>query len=162
MNIFTKEMVMAVLNGIFLNADDRELIFESIEDDLNKELGTNSTPFISHVQSAVVNALKNRILVKPMLAKPMFTKNNFYSLLAKKIVKALISSSKDSVVDLRLFKGNDITPDIYSVSELTDLYNDIKEYDGEWFIDFYENIKSANSAEFLDIAVFYDDFIMAR
>ena len=157
MNIFTKEMVMAVLNGIFLNADDREVIFESIEDDLNKELNTNSTPFISHVQSAVVNALKNRIL-----AKPMFTEKNFYSLLSKKIAKALNFSSNDSVVDLRLFKGNDITPDIYSVSELTDLYNDIKDYDGEWFIDFYENIKSANMAEFLDIAVFHDDFIMAR
>jgi hypothetical protein len=46
----------------------------------------------------------------------------------------------------------------YSIFEVDALYEEIKDCDN-WFIDFYENIKDANSAEFIDVVLWSDEFI---
>lgn len=87
-------------------------------------------------------------------------KETFYSLLYSKIADAFKNCNKGNVIDMRLYKPiNGIFEQvgIYGIFDMDSLYNDISKDDSSWFIDFYENIKDANSAEFMDIALFSTD-----
>jgi hypothetical protein len=46
---------------------------------------------------------------------------------------------------------------VFSIFEGEELYNAVKDCK-EWFVDFYENIKDANSAEFIDIVLHSNEF----
>ena len=85
-------------------------------------------------------------------------KCNFYNKLYTKIMSAMKICDEGNVIDMRLY-GNSkcVCEGIYSIFEVDALYEEIKKHK-EWFIDFYENIKDANTAEFMDIALFSGDF----
>lgn len=88
----------------------------------------------------------------------MITKENFTNELYKKIVKAMQSCDRDNSIDMRLYTNSKhVCEGIYSIRDVDALYEEIKKHK-EWFIDFYENIKDANTAEFMDIALFSGDF----
>lgn len=88
----------------------------------------------------------------------MITKENFTNELYRKVVKAMQECDRDSSIDMRLYtNGKHVCEGIYSIHEVDALYEEIKKHK-EWFIDFYENIKDANTAEFMDIALFSGDF----
>lgn len=88
----------------------------------------------------------------------MITKEKFTNELYKKIVKAMQKCEEDSSIDMRLYTNSKhVCEGIYSIFDIDALYEEIKKHK-EWFIDFYENIKDANTAEFMDIALFSDDF----
>ena len=87
----------------------------------------------------------------------MITKENFTNELYRKFVKAMQECDRDNSIDMRLYtNGKHVCEGIYSIREVDALYEEIKKHK-EWFIDFYENIKDANTAEFIDIALFSGD-----
>ena len=87
----------------------------------------------------------------------MITKENFTNELYRKFVKAMQECDRDNSIDMRLYtNGKHVCEVIYSIREVDALYEEIKKHK-EWFIDFYENIKDANTAEFIDIALFSGD-----
>jgi shikimate kinase len=64
-----------------------------------------------------------------------------------------------NVIDMRLYKNDScMSSGEYSIFEVDALYEEIKDCD-IWFVDFYENIKDANSAEFIDVVLWSDEFI---
>jgi hypothetical protein len=64
-----------------------------------------------------------------------------------------------NVIDMRLYKNDScMSSGEYSIFEVDALYEEIKDCDN-WFVDFYENIKDANSAEFIDVVLWSDEFI---
>lgn len=84
----------------------------------------------------------------------MISKTDFTNELYKKIVTALQKCDENNVIDMRLYiDDNNCNAGIYSIFEVNELYEEVKKYPC-WFIDFYENIKGANTAEFMDIALF--------
>lgn len=88
----------------------------------------------------------------------MIDKNVFFAKLYEKITDAIKQCDEGNVIDLRLFKNNNCLGDgEFSVFEGEQLYNEVKDCK-EWFVDFYENIKGANSAEFIDIVLSSDEF----
>ena len=88
----------------------------------------------------------------------MIDKNVFFAKLYEKIADAIMQCGAGNVIDLRLFKNNNNLGDgIFSIFEGEALYNEVKDCK-EWFVDLYENIKGANRAEFIDIALSSDEF----
>lgn len=88
----------------------------------------------------------------------MIDRKEFFTKLYEKITDAIKQCNEGNVIDLRLFKNNNCLGDgEFSVFEGEQLYNEVKDCK-EWFVDFYENIKGANSAEFIDIVLSSDEF----
>ena len=88
----------------------------------------------------------------------MIDKKEFFTKLYEKITDAIKQCDEGNVIDLRLFKNNNCLGDgEFSIFEGEALYNEVKDCK-EWFVDFYENIKGANRAEFIDIVLHSDEF----
>lgn len=88
----------------------------------------------------------------------MIDRNEFFKKLYEKITDAIKQCDEGDVIDLRLFKNNNHLGDgEFSIFEGEELYNEVKDCK-EWFVDFYENIKGANRAEFIDIVLHSDEF----
>ena len=86
-------------------------------------------------------------------------KSVFYNKLYSKIMDAMKICDEGNVIDMRLYKNDScMSSGEYSIFEVDALYEEIKDCDN-WFIDFYENIKDANSAEFIDVVLWSDDVI---
>ena len=83
----------------------------------------------------------------------------FYNKLYPKIMDAMKICDEGNVIDMRLYKNDSCySSGEYSIFEVDALYEEIKDCDN-WFVDFYENIKDANSAEFIDVVLWSDEFI---
>ena len=83
----------------------------------------------------------------------------FYNKLYTKIMDAMKICDEGNVIDMRLYKNDSCySSGEYSIFEVDALYEEIKDCDN-WFIDFYENIKDANSAEFIDVVLWSDELI---
>ena len=88
----------------------------------------------------------------------MIDKKEFFAKLYESISDAIKQCDEGNVIDLRLFKnGNNLGDGVFSIFEGEELYNAVKDCK-EWFVDFYENIKNANSAEFIDIVLHSNEF----
>ena len=88
----------------------------------------------------------------------MIDRKEFFTKLYEKITDAIKQCDEGNVIDLRLFKNNNHLGDgEFSIFEGEQLYNEVKDCK-EWFVDFYENIKGENRAEFIDIALSSDEF----
>ena len=88
----------------------------------------------------------------------MIDRKEFFKKLYEKITDAIKQCDEGNVIDLRLFKNNNCLGDgEFSIFEGEALYNEVKDCK-EWFVDFYENIKGANRAEFIDIVLHSDEF----
>ena len=88
----------------------------------------------------------------------MIDRKEFFKKLYEKITDAIKQCDEGDIIDLRLFKNNNHLGDgEFSVFEGEQLYNEVKDCK-EWFVDFYENIKGANRAEFIDIVLHSDEF----
>lgn len=86
-------------------------------------------------------------------------KSVFYNKLYSKIMDAMKICDEGNVIDMRLYKNDScMSSGEYSIFEVDALYEEIKDCDN-WFVDFYENIKDANSAEFIDVVLWSDDVI---
>ena len=86
-------------------------------------------------------------------------KSVFYNKLYPKIMDAMKICDEGNVIDMRLYKNDScMSSGEYSIFEVDALYEEIKDCD-KWFVDFYENIKDANSAEFIDVVLWSDEFI---
>lgn len=85
-------------------------------------------------------------------------KSVFYNKLYTKIMDAMKICDEGNVIDMRLYKNDScMSSGEYSIFEVDALYEEIKDCDN-WFVDFYENIKDANSAEFIDVVLWSDEF----
>lgn len=83
----------------------------------------------------------------------------FYNKLYPKIMDAMKICDEGNVIDMRLYKNDScMSSGEYSIFEVDALYEEIKDCDN-WFVDFYENIKDANSAEFIDVVLWSDELI---
>jgi hypothetical protein len=88
----------------------------------------------------------------------MIDRKVFFTKLYEKITDAIKQCDDGNVIDLRLFKNNNCLGDgVFSIFEGEELYNEVKDCD-TWFVDFYENIKGENCAEFVDIVLWSDEF----
>ena len=88
----------------------------------------------------------------------MIDRSEFFAKLYEKITDAIKQCDNNSVIDLRLTKDdNFLGIEVFSIFEGEKLYNEVKDCK-EWFVDFYENIKGANRAEFIDIVLSSDEF----
>ena len=88
----------------------------------------------------------------------MIDRSEFFAKLYEKITDAIKQCDEGNVIDLRLFKNNNHLGDgEFSICEGDALYNEVKDCK-EWFVDFYENIKGENRAEFIDIVLHSDEF----
>ena len=86
-------------------------------------------------------------------------KSVFYNKLYTKIMDAMKICDEGNVIDMRLYKNDSCySSGEYSIFEADALYEEVKDCD-IWFVDFYENIKDANFAEFIDVVLWSDDFI---
>ena len=88
----------------------------------------------------------------------MIDRKEFFKKLYEKITDAIKQCDEGNVIDLRLFKNNNHLGDgEFSICEGDALYNEVKDCK-EWFVDFYENIKGENRAEFIGIVLHSDEF----
>lgn len=88
----------------------------------------------------------------------MIDKKEFFAKLYETITDAIKQCDEGNVIDMRLFKNNNNLGDgVFSIFEGEELYNAVKDCK-EWFVDFYENIKGDNRAEFIDIVLHSDEF----
>ena len=88
----------------------------------------------------------------------MIDKKEFFTKLYETITDAIKQCDEGNVIDMRLFKNNNNLGDgVFSIFEGEELYNAVKDCK-EWFVDFYENIKGDNRAEFIDIVLHSEDF----
>ena len=86
-------------------------------------------------------------------------KSVFYNKLYTKIMDAMKICDEGNVIDMRLYKNESCySSGEYSIFEVDALYEEIKDCDN-WFIDFYENIKDANFAEFIDVVLWSYELI---
>ena len=90
----------------------------------------------------------------------MIVKSTFRKHLYEKIMSAMKVCDFDNVIDMRLYvnngNGNFLGSGIFSIFETDELYEQVKNLDADWFIDFYENIAKANTAEYTDVSLFRD------
>ena len=83
----------------------------------------------------------------------------FYNKLYPKIMDAMKICDEGNVIDMRLYKNDScMSSGEYSIFDADALYEEIKDCDN-WFVDFYENFKDANYAEFIDVVLWSDEFI---
>jgi hypothetical protein len=88
----------------------------------------------------------------------MIDRKEFFTKLYEKITDAIKQCDEGNVIDLRLFKnGNCLGDGEFSIFEGEELYNEVKDCK-EWYVDFYENIKGENRAEFVDIVLHSKEF----
>ena len=88
----------------------------------------------------------------------MIDKKEFFAKLYETITDAIKQCDEGNIIDLRLFKnGNCLGDGVFSIFEGEELYNEVKDCK-EWFVDFYENIKGENRAEFVDIVLHSNEF----
>ena len=88
----------------------------------------------------------------------MIDRKEFFTKLYETITDAIKQCDEGNVIDLRLFKnGNCLGDGVFSIFEGEELYNEVKDCK-EWFVDFYENIKGENRAEFIDIVLHSNEF----
>lgn len=88
----------------------------------------------------------------------MIDKKEFFAKLYETITDAIKQCDEGNVIDMRLFKNNNNLGDgVFSIFEGEELYNAVKDCK-EWFVDFYENIKGDNRAEFIDIVLHSNEF----
>lgn len=64
-----------------------------------------------------------------------------------------------NALDMRLFVGDDVNSDIYSINkeEIEKLYEKIKDEEQDWFVDFYENYNEIMTAEYIDVSLFKNE-----
>ena len=85
-------------------------------------------------------------------------KTDFNNKLYVKIMEAMKQCDEGNVIDMRLFiNENNLCDGEYTIFEIDNLYDTIKDCE-VWFIDFYENIKGDNRAEYIDVTLFSDEF----
>jgi hypothetical protein len=88
---------------------------------------------------------------------------NFFTYLINEKVKIANSKKDDkhNVIDMRLYVNNDCSADIYCIDaeSIDELYEKVKHEPHGWFIDFYENIKDANFAEFADVCLWKEECV---
>lgn len=83
----------------------------------------------------------------------------FYNKLYPKIMDAMKICDEGNVIDMRLYKNDScLSSGEFTIFEIDALYEEIKDCDN-WFVDFYENFKDANYAEFIDVVLWSDEFI---
>ncbi len=88
----------------------------------------------------------------------MIDRKEFFAKLYETITDAIKQCDEGNIIDLRLFKnGNCLGDGVFSIFEGEELYNEVKDCK-EWFVDFYENIKGENRAEFVDIVLHSNEF----
>lgn len=88
----------------------------------------------------------------------MIDKKEFFAKLYETITDAIKQCDEGNVIDMRLFKNNNNLGDgVFSIFEGEELYNEVKDCK-EWFVDFYENIKGDNRAEFIDVVLWSNEF----
>ena len=86
------------------------------------------------------------------------TKQEFYNKIYVKIADAMKQCDEGNVIDMRLYKNNDnVNVDVFTIFDVDKLYESVKDCK-HWFVDFYENIKDANTAEFIDIVLWSTEF----
>lgn len=86
------------------------------------------------------------------------TKQEFYKKIYVKITDAIKQCDEGNVIDMRLCKNNDnVNIDVFTIFEVDRLYESVKDCKC-WFVDFYENIKCANTAEFIDVVLWSNEF----
>ena len=89
----------------------------------------------------------------------MIDRKVFFTKLYEKVTEAIKQCDEGNVIDMRLYKNENCLGDgEFSIFEGEELYNEVKDCDN-WFVDFYENIKDANRAEFIDVVLWSDEFI---
>ena len=90
----------------------------------------------------------------------MIAKSTFRKHLYEKIMSAMKVCDDGNVIDMRLYidngNANFLDSGIFSIFETDELYEQVKNLDADWFIDFYENIAGANTAEYTDVSLFRD------
>ena len=74
----------------------------------------------------------------------MIVKSTFRKHLYEKIMSAMKICDFGNVIDMRLYidngNGNFLDSGIFSIFETDELYEQVKNLDADWFIDYYENI----------------------
>ena len=86
------------------------------------------------------------------------TKQEFYKKIYVKITDAIKQCDEGNVIDMRLCKNNDnVNIDVFTIFEVDSLYESVKDCKC-WFVDFYENIKDINTAEFIDVVLWSNEF----
>jgi hypothetical protein len=85
------------------------------------------------------------------------TKQEFYKKIYVKITDAMKQCNEGNVIDMRLYKDNSYLDGIFTIFEVDSLYESVKDCES-WWVDFYENIKGANTAEFVDIVLWSNEF----
>lgn len=90
--------------------------------------------------------------------KKILDKSEFHKKLYVKIMDAMKICDEGNVIDMRLFiNENNLCDGEYTIFEIDNLYDKVKDC-RVWFIDFYENIKGDNRAEYIDVTLFSDEF----
>lgn len=92
----------------------------------------------------------------------MIDREKFNAKLYEKIMNAMRLCDSESIIDMRLFKNeNTLCDGVFSIFDGEKLYNEVKDCK-EWFVDFYENIKGENRAEFIGIVLRSNEFSKAK
>ena len=91
----------------------------------------------------------------------MINRESFITKFCDKIAYAKsIQENPANALDMRLYIDSDFNGDIYEINlkSILDLFEKVKNEKREWYVDFYENYAEINTAEFIDVAIFSDEF----
>lgn len=89
----------------------------------------------------------------------MIVKSTFRKHLYEKIMSAMKVCDSGNVIDMRLYidrNRNFLNSGIFSIFETNELYEQVKNLDADWYIDFYENIVKENTAVYTFVSLFRD------